>query len=193
MEDKCICCGAVIPEGSFTCKNCSVASAPKWMTENIEKVKTKEKKESKKLKKEKRPTIQVVLDEDAKMPTRAHSADAGYDLFSREDAVIYPNAGGIFDTGVHVAIPEGYVGFLKSKSGLNVKHSIQSEGVIDCGYTGSIHVKLFNHGSKAVRIDKGQKISQLVLLPIITPELELVDTLEDTERGNGGFGSTGKF
>lgn len=193
MEDKCICCGAVIPEGSFTCKNCSVASAPKWMTENIEKVKTKEKKESKKLKKEKRPTIQVVLDEDAKMPTRAHSADAGYDLYSREDAVIYPNAGGIFDTGVHVAIPRGFVGFLKSKSGLNVKHSIQSEGVIDSGYVGSIHVKLFNHGSKAVRIEKGQKISQLVLLPIITPEMELVEELEETERGSNGFGSTGKF
>ena len=138
-------------------------------------------------------TIKVVLDENAKMPCRAHSADAGYDLFSREDAVIYPNAGGIFDTGVHVAIPEGYVGFLKSKSGLNVRHSIQSEGVIDSGYVGSIHVKLFNHGSRDVHIEKGQKISQLVILPIITPELELVDSLEETERGCGGFGSTGKF
>lgn len=138
-------------------------------------------------------TIEVKLDPDAIMPQRAHSADAGYDLFSREDAVIYPNAGGAFDTGVHIAIPEGYVGFLKSKSGLNVKHSIQSEGVIDSGYTGSIHVKLFNHGSKAVTIKKGQKISQLVILPIITPELQLVDRLEDTERGANGFGSTGKF
>lgn len=138
-------------------------------------------------------TIKVVLDENAKMPCRAHSADAGYDLFSREDAVIYPNAGGIFDTGVHLSIPVGYVGFLKSKSGLNVKHSIQSEGVIDSGYTGSIMVKLFNHGSKDVHIAKGQKISQLVLLPIITPELELVDSLDQTERGDGGFGSSGQF
>jgi dUTP pyrophosphatase len=137
--------------------------------------------------------VKVTLDDGAVMPHRAHSADAGYDLFSREDAVIYPSSGGLFDTGVHVAIPEGYVGFLKSKSGLNVKHSIQSEGVIDSGYTGSIHVKLFNHGSKAVTIQKGQKISQLVLLPIITPELEVVDSLEETERGSGGFGSTGKF
>lgn len=137
--------------------------------------------------------MKVVLEEGALLPTRAHSADAGYDLYSRERAEIPPNSGGIFDTGVHLAIPEGYVGFLKSKSGLNVKHSIQSEGVIDSGYTGSIHVKLFNHGSKGVRIEKGQKISQLVLLPIITPELELVDSLEETERGTGGFGSTGKF
>lgn len=137
--------------------------------------------------------MKVVLDDGAIMPTRAHELDAGYDLYSREDAVIYQNASGIFDTGVHVEIPAGYVGFLKSKSGLNVKSGIQSEGVIDAGYTGSICVKLYNHGNCAVPIQKGQKISQLVILPIITPELELVDSLEDTERGSGGFGSTGAF
>lgn len=137
--------------------------------------------------------IKVMLDPGAIMPTRAHKLDAGYDIYSREDAVIYPNAGGIFDTGVHMEIPAGYVGFLKSKSGLNVKSGIQSEGVIDAGYTGSICVKLYNHGSKAVEIKKGQKISQIVLLPIITPDLKLVDSLEETERGNGGFGSTGAF
>lgn len=137
--------------------------------------------------------MKVVLDENAIMPTRAHELDAGYDLYSRIDAVIYPNASGRFDTGVHVEIPAGYVGFLKSKSGLNVKSGIQSEGVIDAGYTGSICVKLYNHGSHEVYIKKGQKISQLVLLPIITPELELVDSLEETDRGSNGFGSTGKF
>lgn len=137
--------------------------------------------------------MKVVLDYGAVMPTRAHELDAGYDLYSRIDAVIYPNASGKFDTGVHVEIPAGYVGFLKSKSGLNVKSGIQSEGVIDAGYTGSICVKLYNHGSHEVYIKKGQKISQLVLLPIITPELELVDSLEETDRGSNGFGSTGKF
>lgn len=137
--------------------------------------------------------IKIVLDPDAVMPSRAHDLDAGYDIFSREDAVIFPNTSGKFDTGVHVAIPAGHVGFLKSKSGLNVKSGIQSEGVIDAGYTGSICVKLYNHGSQAVEIKKGQKISQLVILPIITPELDLVDCLEDTERGSGGFGSTGAF
>ena len=139
------------------------------------------------------PSVKVTLDEGACVPVRCHAADAGYDLFSREDAVILPNSSGMFDTGVHMAIPEGYVGFLKSKSGLNVKHGLQSEGVIDSGYTGSIVVKLFNHGSHAVEIKKGQKISQLVLLPIITPVLCVVKDLEETERGNGGFGSTGKF
>lgn len=137
--------------------------------------------------------MKVVLDPGAFMPTRAHELDAGYDIYSREDAVIYQNSSGKFDTGVHVAIPAGYVGFLKSKSGLNVNNGIQSEGVIDAGYTGSICVKLYNHGSKAVEIKKGQKISQLVLLPIITPDLDLVAQLEETERGACGFGSTGKY
>lgn len=81
---------------------------------------------------------------------------------------------------------------LKSKSGLNVKHDIVGEGVIDSGYTGSIRVKLYNHGSESYMIERGDKISQLVILPIITPELELADELEETERGANGFGSSGK-
>lgn len=137
--------------------------------------------------------IKVMLDKGAYLPTRAHEPDAGLDLYSREDKVLFPQRSEKFDTGVHIEIPEGYVGFLKSKSGLNVRQGIQSEGVIDCGYTGSICVKLYNHGSNMVRIQKGQKISQLVLLPIITPEIELVDSLDATERGDGGFGSSGAF
>ena len=137
--------------------------------------------------------IKVVLEDGAKMPTRAHEWDAGLDLYSRENAVIFQNSGGIFDTGVRVAIPKGFCGFIKSKSGMNVKHSIQSEGVIDSGYTGTIHVKLFNHGNRGVEIKEGQKIAQLVILPCELPEMELVDALEDTERGTGGFGSTGAF
>lgn len=137
--------------------------------------------------------IKVMLDDGAYMPTRAHSVDAGLDLYATEDTVIFRDGSYTFDTGVHVAIPEGYVGFLKSKSGLNVKQGIQSAGVIDCGYTGSIRVKLYNHGFEAVRIQKGQKISQLVILPVATPEIELVDSLEDTERGSNGFGSSGEF
>lgn len=137
--------------------------------------------------------IKVMLDPGAKMPTRAHETDAGYDLYSMEDIMILERGNHTFDTGVHVEIPRGYVGFIKSKSGLNVNYNITSEGVIDSGYTGSIRVKLYNNGDRPVRIRKEQKISQLVLLPIITPDLELVDSLEDTERGAGGFGSTGKF
>lgn len=137
--------------------------------------------------------LKVKLDAGAIMPKRAHELDGGYDLFSREDAVIYQNSSGVFDTGVHIAIPANHCGLLVSKSGLNIRQNVQSDGLIDAGYTGSICVKLYNHGGKAVEIRKGQKISQLVLLPIITPELEEVDCLEESERGNGGFGSTGRF
>lgn len=136
--------------------------------------------------------MKIKLDSGAYMPTRAHEADAGLDLYSREEVLLRGGDSYCFDTGVHMAIPAGYVGFVKSKSGLNVRHNIQSEGVIDSGYTGSIVVNLVNHSIWPVQIEKGQKISQIVLLPIITPELELVDALEATERGNGGFGSTGK-
>lgn len=137
--------------------------------------------------------MKVMLDDGAFMPTRAHSTDAGLDLYSPVDGAVFPGDSLTIDTGVHVAIPEGYVGMIKSKSGLNVRYSITSEGVIDAGYTGSIAVKLYNHGNCALPIERGQKITQLVILPIITPELELVSDLEATERGNGGFGSTGAF
>ena len=137
--------------------------------------------------------LKVVLDPDAIMPVRAHSTDAGVDLFAREPHTIFPGHAECFDTGVHIEIPAGYVGMIKSKSGLNVKHGLTSEGVVDAGYTGAVVVKLYNHGERIVKIEKGQKISQLVLLPIITPELERVDSLEDTERGDGGFGSTGAY
>ena len=95
------------------------------------------------------------------------------------------------ETGVHIQLPKNTVGFLKSKSGLNVKYGITSEGVIDAGYTGSIMVKLYNHSDNTYRVRKGDKISQLVILPCLLPELEAVDSLEDTERGTGGFGSSG--
>lgn len=138
-------------------------------------------------------SIKVMVDDGALVPTRAHEQDAGLDLYAVEGGVIFGNSSMTFDTGVHVAIPEGYVGFLKSKSGLNVKNGILSEGVIDSGYTGTIHVKLYNHSGAMVKIERGQKISQLVLLPIVTPQIELVDELEATERGDGKFGSSGAF
>lgn len=136
--------------------------------------------------------LKIVLDEGAKMPTRAHATDAGLDLYAKDTYIIGAIDSHTFDTGVHIEIPEGYVGFLKSKSGLNVKHGITSEGVIDAGYTGSIAVKLYNHSGRAYKVNAGDKISQLVILPIIMPDLEQVESLEKTERGDNGFGSTGK-
>jgi len=136
--------------------------------------------------------IKIKLDEGAKPPTRAHSTDAGLDLYSMEDQIISAKESAEFNTGVHIELPLGTVGFLKSKSGLNVKHGITGEGVIDVGYTGAIKVKLYNHSGTDYRVKAGDKISQLVILPILTPELELVDELSESERGEGGFGSSGR-
>lgn len=136
--------------------------------------------------------MKVVLVNGAKMPTRAHCGDAGLDLYAREDAVVKSRGNCVFDIGVYIEIPYGAVGFIKSKSELNVKHGITSEGVIDCGYTGSIRVKLYNNSDTDYEVKAGDKISQLVILPVVLAEVELTDSLEDTERGDGGFGSTGK-
>lgn len=136
--------------------------------------------------------MKIILDKDAIMPVRAHETDAGLDLFAREDKTVYPCSSVVFDTGVHIELPAGTVGMLKSKSGLNTKHGLQSEGVIDAGYTGSIAVKLYNHSGFSYDVKKGDKISQLVILPIITPELELATEFEKTDRGDNGFGSSGR-
>lgn len=137
-------------------------------------------------------TMKATVDAGASIPTRAHKTDAGLDLYATKDGWIFPKSRKAFDTGFHCAIPKGYVGMLASKSGMMLK-GITSRGTIDCGYTGSVKAVLFNHSWKFVRIKKGQKITQLVLMPIITPDLDIVDTLEDTERAGGGFGSTGAF
>lgn len=136
--------------------------------------------------------MKIVLDKDAYMPERAHQLDAGYDIRTPYDVIIPARGNAVIQTGVHVQIPAGYVGFLKSKSGLNVKYNLVGEGVIDAGYTGSIMVKLYNSSDVAIPLFRGDKIIQLVLLPIYTPEIEKVDSLDETERGDNGFGSTGR-
>ena len=150
--------------------------------------------------------MKIMLDEGAVMPTRAHAYDAGLDLYAMEDVTV-PCAtvvdfdaceaevecgSATIDTGVHVKIPQGCVGFVKSKSGLMVNHGITTDGTIDCGYTGSIKVKLFNHSSKEYHFKAGDKIAQLVILPCVLLPLEQVEKLEKTERGANGFGSTGR-
>lgn len=136
--------------------------------------------------------MRVQLDAGAYMPDRAHSDDAGLDLRAREDKLVPPKGSATFDTGVHVELPPGTVGFLKSKSGLNVRHDLTSEGVIDVGYTGSIVVKLYNHGETPYQVKSGDKISQLVILPICLPEPRAVQELPKTARGANGFGSSGR-
>lgn len=136
--------------------------------------------------------MKIMLDDRAFMPIREHKTDAGLDLRTPISFVVRPHDSATINTGVHVELPPNTVGMLKSKSGLYVKNNITSEGVIDVGYTGSIVVKLYNHGENPVSFNEGDKISQLVVLPICPVELEVVESLETTERGNNGFGSTGK-
>jgi dUTP pyrophosphatase len=137
-------------------------------------------------------SIKAVVDVGCKIPSRAHETDAGLDLYAAEDGWVWPKSRKTFGTGLHVAIPKGYVGFLTSKSGM-MKKGMTSRGTIDSDYRGSIKAVIYNHGWLPYRIRRGQKITQLVILPIITPYLDIVDSLDETERGTGGFGSTGKY
>lgn len=136
--------------------------------------------------------MNIMLDSTALMPTRAHETDAGLDLLSPIDVVVPAGGSAVIDTGVHIELPNGTAGFLKSKSGLNVKYGITSEGVIDVGYTGSIVCKLYNNSNDNYKVKRGDKITQLVIVKIETPSLKIVDEFNETERGEGGFGSTGR-
>lgn len=137
--------------------------------------------------------MRVQLENGAYEPLKAHTADAGFDLRSPVSVVVPSGGSAIIDTGVRFEIPVGYVGMLKSKSGLNVKHDITSEGVIDAGYTGTVVVKLYNHGTHDYVVRQGDKITQLVVMPIlVSSRVELVDKIDGLDRGDNGFGSTGR-
>lgn len=130
------------------------------------------------------------LDKGAYKPLKAHQNDAGFDISCREDQVLEPNVANTIDTGVHILIPEGYVGLVCPRSSFNVKGISTPIGVVDAGYTGSIRVVLepFN----LTKIFKGNRIAQLVILPL--PQFNLVEgdvTKLKTERGCNGFGSSG--
>ena len=125
------------------------------------------------------------------MPIRAHDTDAGLDICAMNGAVIGPRGNAVFRTGLHVEIPKGCAGILISKSGLNVHLDMTSTGLIDETYSGEILIKLYNHGNKCVDIRPGQRISQLVIVPVRYEPIEIVEDLEVKGRGNNGFGSTG--
>ena len=136
--------------------------------------------------------MNIILDNGAFKPEFAHKTDAGADLSSPVEAVVPAHGSVVIDTGVHVEIPEGYTIFLKSKSGLNVKHNLIGEGVLDALYTGSVRVKLYNLGDTDYQILRGDKIIQMVILPCAYCEFTRVEKFAETERGDGGFGSTGR-
>lgn len=136
--------------------------------------------------------MKVKLEPGAFMPTRAHLEDAGWDLRAYQSGGIPPHSGRTFRTGVHVEIPRDHCGLLVSKSGLNVKNDLTSTGLIDEGYTGEILVKLYNHSNWPYMVSQGDKISQLVILPVNHEPLELVEEISGGERGDDGFGSSGR-
>ena len=134
------------------------------------------------------------LTNDAIMPTRGSDGAVGYDLYSTEDTVVPCQAGrALVGTGISVVLPPGVYGRVAPRSGLAVKHCINvGAGVIDPDYTGEIKVVLFNHGENDFEIKRGDRIAQLVLERCETPPIKEIEIIEETERGSGGFGSTGQ-
>lgn len=137
--------------------------------------------------------MKVKLDVGAYAPVKAYDGDFGWDLRSPGVYTIPARGSVVIDTGVHVIVPYGQACMIKSKSGLNVKYGLLSEGVIDYGYQGSIRVKLYNMNDKDYLIQQGQKITQIGMVHIDPKcDVEIVDEMPASERGTGGFGSTGR-
>jgi len=133
------------------------------------------------------------LDKDVKLEL-AHKGDAGIDLYSAETSEILPGEIKLIKTGIKIAIPEGFEGQVRPKSGLALKKGItvlNTPGTIDSGYRGEIGVIVINHGKEKFTAEKGKKIAQLVFNKIELAEIEFVEELDDTSRGENGFGSTG--
>jgi dUTP pyrophosphatase len=155
------------------------------------------------------PTIPTVLDDGVALPTYAHEGDAGLDLCATEDVTLLPGEYRMIGSGVSVAIPEGFVGLVVPRSGLGCKGLVMKNGVgvIDSGYRGEIGLSLFNNNPTHVyrkfmhdyrqndegiiRVRKGDRVAQLLIVPVAQATFVQVDTLDETERGQGGFGSTG--
>lgn len=137
--------------------------------------------------------MNIYVEKGAYAPNRAHKTDAGLDIRSRDNKLVKAHGGALFHTGLHVQLPHGTAGLLVSKSGLNVNHGITSTGLIDEGYTGEIMVKLYNHSETDYLVHVGDKISQLVIIPVLYEDINFKNFLaENTERGDKGFGSSGK-
>ena len=125
-------------------------------------------------------------------PSYAHPGDAGFDLRAAEELVIEPGERKLTPTGLRLAIPEGFAGLVWDRSGLAAKHGVHClAGVIDSGYRGEVKVVLQNLGSEPFTVERGMRIAQLLVQPVAQAELVRVENLEDSARGEGGFGSTG--
>ena len=135
--------------------------------------------------------MNVMIDNKGFMPEKAHDLDAGYDLRAAKGYIIYPGNKRTMETGVHIELPKNTVAYIKDRSSMYANDLIVS-GTIDPGYTGPIKVTMHNIGADMALIKRGDKIAQLVFHETLSPELTEVDKFKETERGDGGFGSTGR-
>ncbi len=130
---------------------------------------------------------------DAKLPAYGHPGDAGLDLFSIVDHNLRPGEAWAVPTGIQVAIPEGYVGLVWDKSGISLSGVHRLAGVVDAGYRGEVRIVMINLGEEIFVIKKGMKVAQMLIQPVAAVAVVESETLDDTSRGGGGFGSTGLY
>ena len=136
--------------------------------------------------------MKIKVDMGGYVPSRAHDTDAGMDLRTPVAVTVPAHDSVVVDTKTHVELPQGCAGLIVSKSGLNVKHGITSTGLIDEGYTGTILVRLYNHSGEDYTFHEGDKVTQLVVMPVRYEPVEIVDSINGGERGDNGYGSTGR-
>lgn len=135
-----------------------------------------------------------LLNEEARLPEYAYEGDTGLDLFSTSQAVIKPGKSALIPTGISIQLPPKTEGQIRPRSGLALKHQVtvlNGPGTVDEGYRGEIGVILINHGTLPFKIEVGMKIAQMVIQPVLSVKVEKVEKLNETDRGVGGFGSTG--
>lgn len=135
------------------------------------------------------------LDRELPMPTHSHEGDAGVDLYTSIDFKLQSGERRLVPAGIAVAVPQGYVGLVCPRSGMAVKHGItvvNGPGVVDSGYRGELKVALINQGAEPVSFERGDRIAQLLVVPVAVQELTEVAELPTSDRGDGGFGSTGQ-
>jgi len=130
---------------------------------------------------------------EAKLPVYGHPGDAGLDLFSVVDRDLAPGEVFAVPTGIQIAVPAGHAGLVWDKSGISLKGVHRLAGVVDAGYRGEVQVVMINLGTAPFPVRKGMKIAQLLVQPVAAVEIVEADSLDDTSRGEGGFGSTGLY
>jgi dUTP pyrophosphatase len=136
-----------------------------------------------------------LLHPDAQPPARSRAGDAGYDLRAVEAVTLAPGERAAVPTGVAIALPPGHAGLVTPRSGLALAHGISmvnAPGLVDPNYRGELRVILVNHGTEPFTAEAGDRIAQLLVVPFAAPAVDVVDTLDETDRGTAGFGSSGR-